>query len=129
MYTLKMQTLVAAVTAAGLADTLSTGQYTVLAPTDEAFSKLPEGKIAELLADIPTLTEILKYHVFEGTVKSKKLSASKDAPINALNGKPIGIKVSRDGEISIEGSTKIIKADIKCNNGIVHIIDTVLIPK
>lgn len=123
------QTLLAAVKAAGLVDALSTkDQLTILAPSDEAFAKLPAGKIDELLADLPTLTEILKYHVIPGTFKSKKIALAKDAAPASLNEKKVTIKVSRDGEVTLDGA-KIAKADIKCSNGIIHVIDTVLIPK
>lgn len=118
----------AAVQAAGLTDTLKTGLFTVFAPTDEAFAKLPEGKLEELLADIPTLTEILKFHVVEGVVKSKKIAGLKDTPPSALNGKTLSLKVDRDGAVSV-GAGKVVTADLKCLNGIVHVIDTVLIPE
>jgi uncharacterized surface protein with fasciclin (FAS1) repeats len=84
--------------------------------------------VASLLADIPALTDILKYHVVEGVVKSKKVATLKDSPPAALNGKALGIKVSRDGEVTIEGA-KLLKTDLKCSNGMIHVIDTVLIPK
>ena len=115
-------------TAAGLAGALSEGSLTVLAPSDAAFAKLGDDKINELLADIPTLTSILQYHVLNGVVKSKKFAGFKDAPPATLNGKTLAVKVDRSGEFTIEGA-KIVTPDLKCRNGLIHVIDTVLIPK
>jgi uncharacterized surface protein with fasciclin (FAS1) repeats len=120
--------LLTALKAAGLTNTLQSGLFTVFAPTDEAFAKLPEGKLDALLADIPTLTDILKFHVVEGVVKSKKIAGLKDTPPSALNGKTLTLKVDRDGSVSV-GAGKVTAADLKCINGIVHVIDNVLIPE
>ena len=117
-------TLVAAVTAAGLVDTLkSEGPFTVFAPTDEAFAKLPEGTVEGLLADIPTLTKILTYHVVAGKVMSTDLSDG----MMAANVEGSEIKVGTMGGVMINEST-VTTADIETSNGVIHVIDTVLMP-
>ena len=117
-------TLVAAVTAAGLVDTLkSEGPFTVFAPTDEAFAKLPEGTVEGLLADIPTLTKILTYHVVAGKVMSTDLSDG----MMAATVEGSEIKVGTMGGVMINEST-VTTADIETSNGVIHVIDTVLMP-
>ena len=117
-------TLVAAVTAAGLVDTLkSEGPFTVFAPTDEAFAKLPEGTVEGLLADIPTLTKILTYHVVAGKVMSTDLSDG----MMAATVEGTEIKVGTMDGVKINEST-VITADIETSNGVIHVIDTVLMP-
>jgi uncharacterized surface protein with fasciclin (FAS1) repeats len=116
------QTLVAAVTAADLVATLkSDGPFTVFAPTDEAFAKLPEGTIANLLKpeNKQMLTDILLFHVVSGKVMSSDLLTTTSA--KTVNGKmaPIGLRV---------GDANVIAADIMATNGVIHVIDTVLLP-
>jgi uncharacterized surface protein with fasciclin (FAS1) repeats len=121
------QTLVAAVKAAGLVDTLKGhGPLTVFAPTDEAFAKLPEGTIAELLKpeNKTKLQGILAYHVVAGSVTAAdvvKLSSAE-----TLQGQEIDIAVHGEG-VTVDGA-KIVKADIHASNGVIHVIDTVLLP-
>lgn len=117
-------TLVAAVTAAGLADTLSgTGPFTVFAPTDEAFAKLPEGTVDALLKDIPQLTTILKHHVVSGTVMAA--DAAKLTSATPLDGGDLVIDAT-DG-VKVGGAT-VISADIVCDNGVIHAVDAVILP-
>ncbi len=117
-------TLVAAVTAAGLVDTLKgEGPFTVFAPTDDAFAKLPEGTVEGLLADIPTLTKILTYHVVAGKVMSTDLSDG----MMAATVEGSEIKVGTMGGVMINEST-VTTADIEASNGVIHVIDTVLMP-
>jgi len=122
------KTLAAALTAAGLVETLKgQGPFTVFAPTDEAFAKLPDGTVKSLLQpeNKQTLTSILTYHVVAGNVKAAdviKLSSAK-----TLNGQSVKIKVV-GGNVLINGAT-VIKADITATNGTIHVIDTVLMPK
>jgi len=122
------KTLAAALTAAGLVETLKgQGPFTVFAPTDEAFAKLPDGTIKSLLQpeNKQKLTSILTYHVVAGNVKAAdviKLSSAK-----TLNGQSVTIKVV-GGNVLINGAT-VIKADITATNGTIHVIDTVLMPK
>jgi len=122
------KTLAAALDAAGLVETLKgKGPFTVFAPTDEAFAKLPEGTVKSLLKpeNKQKLTSILTYHVVAGNVKAAdviKLSSAK-----TLNGQSVTIKVV-GGKVLINGAT-VVKADIAATNGTIHVIDTVLMPK
>jgi len=117
-------TLTAAVKAAGLAETLTEkGPFTVFAPTDEAFAKLPEGTVEALLADPESLKNVLLYHVVSGTVMAEDVVALESA--EALNGAKLAIN-TQDGVMI--NSSNVIKTDISASNGVVHVIDTVLIP-
>ena len=119
------QTLVAAVQAAGLAETLSgPGPFTVFAPTDEAFAKLPEGTIEALLADTEKLGSILTYHVVPGKVMARDVVNLTKAA--TANGQDVQIKV-RDGKVLINDATVIV-TDIEASNGVIHVIDTVIMP-
>ena len=121
----RFTTLVAAVTAADLVDTLkSDGPFTVFAPTDDAFAALPEGTIEALLNDIPTLTDILLYHVVSGKVMAADV-VSLSAATTVL-GKDVAIKVE-DGNVFINDAQVII-TDIEASNGVIHVIDAVLLP-
>ncbi len=118
------KTLTAAVTAAGLAETLSgAGPFTVFAPNDEAFAKLPAGTVESLLADIPKLTKILTYHVVAGNVTAADVVKLHDA--KTVEGQSVHIHAN--GGVKINDSN-VIAADIACDNGVIHVIDTVLIP-
>lgn len=121
------KTLAAALGAAGLVDTLKgKGPFTVFAPTDEAFAKLPAGTVETLLKpeNKAKLTDILTYHVVSGEVDSKAVTKLKSA--TALNKKTIKVQV-KDGAVMLNES-KVTKADVNCTNGVIHIIDTVLLP-
>ena len=117
--------LVRAVQEAGLVDTLADdGPFTIFAPTDEAFSKLPEDTIENLLKDKERLTEILTYHVIPikvmvDSVKSRSSAAT-------VNGRDLSINVGDDVKVN---NAHVIQADIECSNGVIHVIDTVLIPE
>ncbi len=118
-------TLVAAVKAAGLVDTLKgEGPFTVFAPTDEAFSKLPEGTVDSLLADIPQLTKILTYHVVSGKVLASDVVNLDSAA--TVEGSSIKIDASNGG-VKINDAT-VVTPDVEADNGVIHVIDTVLIP-
>lgn len=124
----QFETLVAAVKAAGLLETLGgAGPFTVLAPTDEAFKKLPEGTVASLLKpeNKEKLVQILKYHVAADRLTSDMASPGANFP--NLAGLPLKVDV-KAGTISI-GNAKILKTDIRCSNGVIHVLDTVLIPE
>ncbi len=121
-------TLVAAVKAAGLADTLmGDGPFTVLAPTDDAFKKLPAGTIESLLKpeNKDMLVKILTYHVISGEVRSDQVAAMQKA--KTLQGQKVKIK-TKGSAVMINGA-KVIKADVEASNGVIHVIDTVLMPK
>jgi len=120
------KTLVAAVQAAGLVDTLkSAGPFTVFAPTDEAFAKLPAGTVESLLGNIPQLTKILTYHVVAGKVMAAdvvKLHSAK-----TVEGSEVTIDVSSGG-VKVDNA-KVVQTDIVCDNGVIHVIDSVILPK
>lgn len=119
-------TLAAALEAAGLVETLKgPGPFTVFAPTDAAFAKLPAGTVEALLKDKTKLTAILTYHVVAGKVMATdvvKLDSAK-----TVNGQSVTIKVMGD-MVHVDGAT-VTKADIEASNGVIHVIDTVLMPK
>ncbi len=122
------KTLVAAVQAAGLVDTLkSDGPFTVFAPTDEAFAKLPAGTVENLLKpeNKATLVKILTYHVVAGKVLAGDVVKLKSA--KTVQGQNVKIKV-KGGKVTLNKS-KVVKTDIMTSNGVIHVIDTVLMPK
>ena len=118
-------TLAAALQAAGLVDTLKgPGPFTVFAPTDEAFAKLPAGTLDALLKDKDRLTAVLTYHVVPGRVMAAdvvKLTSAK-----TVQGGSLGIGTV--GGVTVDGA-KVVKADVAASNGVIHVIDTVLIPR
>jgi len=121
-------TLVAAVKAAGLAETLKgEGPFTVFAPTDDAFAKLPEGTVENLLKpeNIDQLKAILTYHVVPGKVMAA--DAVKLSSADTVNGKAFAIS-QRDGGVYVDNA-KVIKTDVAASNGVIHVIDTVIIPE
>ncbi len=119
-------TLVAAVKAAGLVDTLKgAGPFTVFAPTDEAFAKLPDGTVDALLKDIPKLKKILTYHVVSGKVKAADFSLTLKAA-TTVEGSDVKIDAS-NGSVKVNDAT-VSTPDVGADNGVIHIIDTVLIP-
>ena len=118
-------TLVAAVEAAGLAETLSgDGPFTVFAPTDDAFAALPEGTVEALLDDIDTLTGILTYHVVPGAVMSGDLSDGMMA--ETVNGQSVTFTVRET--VLVDGAT-VVMPDIEASNGVIHVIDAVILPE
>jgi len=120
------KTLLAAVEAAGLVDALSgEGPLTVFAPTDEAFAALPEGTVEGLLKDKAKLASILTYHVVDGEVTAKMVAGLDQA--KALNGQAVTVKVREDA-VMID-KAKVVATDIMCSNGVIHVIDAVMIPK
>ena len=119
------KTLVEAVKAANLVDTLSgPGPFTVFAPNDAAFAKLPAGTVEGLLKDIPKLKNVLTYHVVPGKVMSNDVSKMRSA--RTVQGQSISIDTS-DG-VKVDNA-KVVKADIEADNGIIHVIDSVILPK
>ncbi|MEH2463724.1 fasciclin domain-containing protein [Nostoc sp.] len=117
-------TLVAAIQAAGLVDTLKgPGPFTVFAPTDEAFKKLPAGTVDALLQDIPKLKKILTYHVVSGKVLAADVVKLKTA--TTVEGSDVKIDASNGVKIN---DAKVATPDVAADNGVIHVIDTVLIP-
>jgi uncharacterized surface protein with fasciclin (FAS1) repeats len=117
-------TLVAAVKAAGLVDTLkSAGPFTVFAPTDDAFAKLPAGTVDSLLKDIPKLKKILTYHVVSGKVMAADVMKMKSA--KTVEGSEVKIDTSKGVKIN---NSMVTTPDVVADNGVIHVIDTVLMP-
>jgi len=124
----RFETLVAALGAADLVETLQgDGPFTVFAPTDEAFAALPEGTVEALLADIPTLTDILLYHVVPGAVYAEDVVALDGSSVMTVQGQYADISVM-DGKVMIDGAEVII-TDIEASNGVIHVIDSVILPE
>ena len=120
-------TLVAAVQAAGLVDTLSgDGPFTVFAPTDEAFAKLPAGTVETLLKpeNLTKLQGILTYHIISGKVMSSDIQPTQ--MVKTVNGKEVSIKLS-GGTVNVDNA-KVVAADVAASNGVIHVIDAVILP-
>ena len=121
------KTLAAAVTAAGLVATLKgPGPFTVFAPSDEAFAKLPAGTVEGLLKDIPKLTAILTYHVVAGKVMAADVMTMDGKTAATVNGALLNI--STTGGVKLNGKVNVVATDIACTNGVIHVIDSVLLP-
>lgn len=117
-------TLVTAVKAAGLVETLKgKGPFTLLAPNDAAFAKLPEGTVEGLLKDIPTLKKVLTYHVISGKVMAEDIAKIKSA--KTVEGSEV--KIDTTTGVKINNAT-VSTADLVTDNGVIHVIDTVLMP-
>jgi len=118
------QTLVTAVKAAGLVDTLKgDGPFTVFAPTDEAFAKLPKGTLDSLLADKAALTKVLTYHVVPGKVMASDV-------VNLTSAKTVqgqSIRIDTSSGVKVDGAS-VIQADVVASNGVIHVIDSVILP-
>jgi uncharacterized surface protein with fasciclin (FAS1) repeats len=118
------KTLATALQAAGLVDTLKgTGPFTVFAPTDEAFAKVPKDKLDALLKDKAALTKVLTYHVVPGKVMAKDVKAGK---VKTVQGGELTLATS--GGVTVDGA-KVTATDIVASNGVIHVIDTVVMPK
>ena len=122
----QFKTLVAAVKAAGLVDTLKgSGPFTVFAPADSAFARLPKGAVEGLLKNPEKLKAVLTYHVVPGKIMAADVVKLKHA--KTVNGQSVKIAVKR-GTVQINRS-RVVKADIVCANGVIHVIDSVLLPR
>ena len=118
-------TLVTALKEAGLVETLKgAGPFTVFAPSDDAFKKVPQSDLEALLKDKAKLTKVLTYHVVAGSLKAEDVI--KHASAKSVEGSDIAIKTGAEG-VTVAGA-KVIKTDILCSNGVVHVIDTVIFP-
>jgi uncharacterized surface protein with fasciclin (FAS1) repeats len=120
----QFKTLATALQAAGLVDTLKgKGPFTVFAPTDEAFAKVPKADLEALLKDKAKLTAVLTYHVVPGTVMAKDVKAGK---VKTVQGSEITVATA--GGVTVDGA-KVSATDIVASNGVIHVIDSVIIPK
>ena len=118
------KTLAAALQAAGLVDTLKgKGPFTVFAPTDEAFAKIPKADLDALLKDKAKLTAVLTYHVVPGTVMAKDVKAGK---VKTVQGGELTVATA--GGVTVD-SAKVVKTDIVADNGVIHVIDSVVLPR
>lgn len=118
-------TLTSLVEQAGLAETLADdGPYTVFAPTDEAFAKVPKATLDSLAADPAALKAVLLYHVVEGEARAADVAELTSA--QTLNGKPVRLRTTGD-TVSVDNA-KVVQADVAASNGVIHVIDEVLIP-
>jgi uncharacterized surface protein with fasciclin (FAS1) repeats len=121
----QFNTLAKALTAAGLVDTLKgKGPFTVFAPTDEAFAKLPAGALDNLLKDKAALTQVLTYHVVPAKVPAKDV---KTGDAKTVQGSTIALK-AEGGKVMVNDAT-VVKADVMASNGVIHVIDKVIMPK
>jgi len=123
-------TLAAALGAAGLVDTLKgDGPFTVFAPTDEAFAKLPKGTVDDLLKleNKAKLTSILTYHVLAGEVMASTVVTMDGKKATTVNGADVTIGV-KDGTVTVDDAV-VVTTDVKASNGVIHVIDSVMIPK
>ena len=121
------KTLAAALTAAGLISTLKgSGPFTVFAPSDDAFAKLPAGTVESLLKDIAALTKILTYHVVSGKVLAADVLTMDGQSAKTVNGAAVAISI-KDG-VHLNGTAKVVATDIQCPNGFFHVIDSVILP-
>jgi uncharacterized surface protein with fasciclin (FAS1) repeats len=121
----KFKTLVTAVKAADLVDTLKgKGPFTVFAPTDEAFAKISQEKLEALLKDKKALTAVLTYHVVPGKVMAADVVKLESA--KTVQGQSVKI-AANDGKVTINGAN-VLKTDIVCGNGVIHVIDAVILP-
>jgi uncharacterized surface protein with fasciclin (FAS1) repeats len=121
-------TLVAALDAADLVETLNgPGPFTVFAPTDSAFAKLPAGTVEGLLADTAQLTSVLTYHVVPGKVMASDIVEANGAQPATVNGQKVDVVV-RDGMVYVNGA-RVVTADIVASNGVIHVVDAVLLPQ
>jgi uncharacterized surface protein with fasciclin (FAS1) repeats len=121
----QFKTLVKAVQEAGLVDTLKgKGPYTVFAPTDEAFAKLPAGTLEALLKDKQKLAAILTYHVVPGKVMAAQV---KTGPVKTVQGQSLTVS-AKNGAVMVD-EAKVVKTDIVASNGVIHVIDSVVLPQ
>ncbi len=121
----QFNTLAKALTEAGLIDTLkSAGPFTVFAPTDAAFAKIPADQLNALLADKAALTKVLTYHVVAGRVMAADVRSGQ---VDTVEGQPISVRASQAG-VQVNGA-HVIKTDIVASNGVIHVIDAVMLPR
>jgi uncharacterized surface protein with fasciclin (FAS1) repeats len=129
----QLSTLVSAVTAAGLADTLNQAEaITVFAPTNDAFAKIPEATLKGVLADKKALTDILTYHVVPGAVPAADVVGLDGEAVTTVNGAAITVGVADDGSVTLTdvagNDVAVVVTDVQASNGVIHVIDGVLLP-
>jgi len=123
----QFKTLASLLTKAGLVKTLQGGTWTVFAPTDAAFAKVPKATLAKLGKDPALLKKVLLYHVAKGAVAADKVVALSGKSVKTAGGLPVKIKVT-GGNVFLNGSTRVTRTNVQASNGIIHVINRVLIP-
>jgi uncharacterized surface protein with fasciclin (FAS1) repeats len=123
----QFKTLTSLLKKAGLAGTLKKGSYTVFAPTDAAFKKVPKATLDAVAADPALLKKVLLYHVVKGKVPAKTVVTLNGKSVKTVAGAPVKISI-RSGKVFLNGSTRVVTPDVMASNGIIHVIDKVLLP-
>ena len=124
----QFKTLSSLLTSAGLVKTLQgKGPFTVFAPTDAAFAKVPKATLAKLARNKTLLKQVLLYHVVSGKVPAKTVLTLNGNSVKTVEGAPVKVSV-RGAAVYLNGSTKVIKTDVSATNGVIHVIDKVLMP-
>lgn len=121
-------TLVSLLKQAGLVGALKKGNYTVFAPTNAAFAKLPKSTLQAVGEDPALLKSVLTYHVVKGKVPAAKVVTLGGKSVKTLQGQAVKVSI-RGGKVFLNGSTRVTKTDVMASNGVIHVIDRVLIPK
>jgi len=124
----QFSTLVSLLKKAGLVGALKKGDYTVFAPTNAAFAKLPKSTLTAVAEDKALLKTVLTYHVVKGNVPAAKVVTLNGKSVKTLAGQRVKVSV-RGGKVYLNGSTRVTKTDVMASNGVIHVIDRVLIPK
>jgi uncharacterized surface protein with fasciclin (FAS1) repeats len=123
----QFSTLVSLLKKAGLVGALTKGNYTVFAPTNAAFAKLPKATLTAVGEDRALLKSVLTYHVVKGKVPAAKVVTLNGKSAKTLSGQPVRISV-RSGKVFLNGSTRVTKTDVMASNGVIHVINKVLLP-
>ena len=124
----QFSTLVTLLQKAGLVGALKKGNYTVFAPTNAAFKKLPKSTLAAVGEDRALLKKVLTYHVVKGKVPAAKVVTLNGKSVKTLSGQTVKVSV-RGGNVFLNGSTRVTKTDVLASNGVIHVVNKVLIPK
>lgn len=123
-----LQSFLRAVTAAGLTDALTGSLCTLFAPSDEAFAKLEPGRWDAILQDSEKLQAVVRHHIVDGSLSSKRIAERNGQALTSLHGADLPVKVGKvDKALTVSGA-KMLQTDIKCKNGVMHVIDSLLVP-
>jgi uncharacterized surface protein with fasciclin (FAS1) repeats len=123
----QFKTLASLLRKAGLVKTLESGRWTVFAPTDAAFAKVPKATLTQLGKNPALLKKVLLYHVVKGAVPASKVVTLNGKSVNTVAGSPVAIRIA-GGKVFLNGSTRVTKPDVRASNGVIHVVNRVLIP-